>query len=90
MGVSDRFAFPKMLLRILLRGNRITAAAAGGRASDALSQSTDRCDQPSQHLRIGISTRFEDVCSLVLPQPYFRRSAVVDGRPWRLPFLAGC
>jgi len=39
--------------------------------------------------RLGISTGFEDVCSLVLPQPYFRRSAVVDGRPWRLPFLAG-
>jgi len=39
--------------------------------------------------RLGISTGFEDVCSLVLPQPYFRRSAVVDGRPWRLPFMAG-
>lgn len=39
--------------------------------------------------RLGISTGFEDVCSLVLPQPYFRRSAVVDGRPWRFPFLAG-
>jgi uncharacterized membrane protein YedE/YeeE len=39
--------------------------------------------------RLGISTGFEDVCSLVLPQRYFRRSAVVDGRRWRLPFLAG-
>ena len=39
--------------------------------------------------RLGISTGFEDVCSLVLSQPYFRRSAVTDGRPWRLPFLAG-
>jgi uncharacterized protein len=39
--------------------------------------------------RLGISTGFEDLCSLVLPQPYFRRAAVRDGRTWRLPFLAG-
>ncbi len=39
--------------------------------------------------RLGISTGLEDVCSLVLDRPYFRRSAVVSGRPWRLPFLAG-
>lgn len=39
--------------------------------------------------RLGISTGFEDICSLVLPAPYFRRSAVVSGRPWRLPLLAG-
>lgn len=39
--------------------------------------------------RLGISTGFEDVCSLVLPNAYFRRRAIVSGRPWRLPFLAG-
>jgi uncharacterized membrane protein YedE/YeeE len=39
--------------------------------------------------RLGISTGLEDVCSLVLPHPYFRRKAVVNGRPWRLPFLIG-
>lgn len=39
--------------------------------------------------RLGISTGLEDVCSLVLDRPYFRRSAVVSGRPWRLPFLTG-
>lgn len=39
--------------------------------------------------RLGISTGFEDICSLVLPAPYFRRSAVTSGRPWRLPLLAG-
>jgi uncharacterized membrane protein YedE/YeeE len=39
--------------------------------------------------RLGISTGFEDMCSLVLPAPYFRRAAVVSGRPWRLPLLAG-
>src|SRR5690349_7909153 len=39
--------------------------------------------------RLGISTGFEDVCSLVLPLPYFRRSAVINGRQWRLPFLFG-
>ena len=39
--------------------------------------------------RLGISTGFEDVCSLVLEQPYFRRSSVRQGRAWRLPFLGG-
>ncbi|MGE0394890.1 MAG: YeeE/YedE family protein [Vicinamibacterales bacterium] len=39
--------------------------------------------------RLGISSGFEDVCSLVLRQPYFRRGRVLDGRRWRLPFLAG-
>jgi len=39
--------------------------------------------------RLGISTGFEDVCSLVLQQPYFLRDGVRAGRAWRLPFLAG-
>jgi uncharacterized protein len=39
--------------------------------------------------RLGISSGFEDVCSLVLDAPYFRRGAVTAGRPWRLPFLGG-
>jgi hypothetical protein len=39
--------------------------------------------------RLGISTGFEDVCSLALPLPYFRRKAIVSGRPWRLPFMLG-
>ena len=39
--------------------------------------------------RLGISTGFEDVCSLVLPNAYFRRGAIRSGRMWRLPFLAG-
>jgi len=39
--------------------------------------------------RLGISTGFEDVCSLVLPAPYFQRSAVLSGRGWRLPLLSG-
>lgn len=39
--------------------------------------------------RLGISSGFEDVCSLVLSAPYFRRDAVHSGRRWRLPFLAG-
>lgn len=39
--------------------------------------------------RLGISTGFEDICSLVLNAPYFRRGAVVNGRIWRLPLLAG-
>jgi uncharacterized membrane protein YedE/YeeE len=39
--------------------------------------------------RLGISTGFEDICSLALRQPYFRRGGVRSGREWRLPFLAG-
>ena len=39
--------------------------------------------------RLGISTSFEDLCSFVLPAPYFHRAAVVSGRPWRMPFAAG-
>lgn len=39
--------------------------------------------------RLGISTGFEDICSLVLEQPYFRRHSVRSGRAWRLPFLGG-
>jgi hypothetical protein len=39
--------------------------------------------------RLGLSTSFEDVCSLVLPLPYFQRKAIISGRPWRLPFVAG-
>jgi uncharacterized membrane protein YedE/YeeE len=39
--------------------------------------------------RLGISTGFEDICSLVLRQPYFTRASVRSGRAWRLPFLAG-
>jgi uncharacterized protein len=39
--------------------------------------------------RLGISTGFEDVCSLVLATPYLRRSAVTSGRGWRLPLLLG-
>jgi uncharacterized membrane protein YedE/YeeE len=39
--------------------------------------------------RLGVSTGLEDVCSLVLSAPYFRRKAVTSGRTWRLPLLAG-
>jgi uncharacterized membrane protein YedE/YeeE len=39
--------------------------------------------------RLGISTGFEDLCSLVLQHPYFRRGTIQSGRAWRLPFLVG-
>jgi uncharacterized protein len=39
--------------------------------------------------RLGISTGFEDLCSLVLRAPYFRRDILLKGREWRLPFVAG-
>jgi uncharacterized membrane protein YedE/YeeE len=39
--------------------------------------------------RLGLSSGFEDLCSLALPLPYFRRPALLSRRPWRLPFVAG-
>ena len=39
--------------------------------------------------RLGVSSGLEDICSLPLTGPYFRRRAVTSGRGWRLPFLAG-
>ena len=39
--------------------------------------------------RLGISSGFDDVCSLVLQGPYFQRGRTLHGRRWRLPFLAG-
>jgi uncharacterized membrane protein YedE/YeeE len=39
--------------------------------------------------RLGISTGLEDICSYVLPVPYFMRDAVQSARQWRLPFIAG-
>jgi uncharacterized membrane protein YedE/YeeE len=39
--------------------------------------------------RLGISTGFEDLCSLALDTPFFRRATVKSGRAWRLPFLLG-
>lgn len=39
--------------------------------------------------RLGLSSTFDDVCSFVLPAPYFRRKAITSGRPWRLPFAFG-
>jgi uncharacterized membrane protein YedE/YeeE len=39
--------------------------------------------------RLGISSSFEDVCSLVLKAPYLQRKEITSGRGWRLPFLFG-
>src|SRR4029079_17571632 len=39
--------------------------------------------------RLGISSGFDDVCSLVSTSPYFNSKSVLSGRRWRLPFLAG-
>jgi uncharacterized membrane protein YedE/YeeE len=39
--------------------------------------------------RLGISTGFEDICGLVLRQPYFHRASVRAERQWRLPFIGG-
>lgn len=39
--------------------------------------------------RLGVSSGFEDVCSLALRVPYLARDEIRSGRPWRLPFLGG-
>jgi uncharacterized membrane protein YedE/YeeE len=39
--------------------------------------------------RLGISTGFENLCSLVLDAPYFRRAEITGSKGWRLPFLGG-
>jgi uncharacterized membrane protein YedE/YeeE len=39
--------------------------------------------------RLGVSSGLEDICSVVLAGPYFRRGAITSGRVWRFPFLAG-
>ena len=39
--------------------------------------------------RLGLSTGFEDACSLVLDAPYFRRASLLGERAWRMQFLAG-
>jgi uncharacterized membrane protein YedE/YeeE len=39
--------------------------------------------------RLGLSSGFEDVCSLAVPLPYFKRSPLVADRSWRLPMMIG-
>jgi len=39
--------------------------------------------------RLGISTGFENLCSLVVSTPYLRRGEITGSHGWRLPFLGG-
>jgi uncharacterized protein len=39
--------------------------------------------------RLGVSTGFENVCSLVVHAPYFRRETLLASHSWRLPLLGG-
>jgi len=39
--------------------------------------------------RLGLSSGFEDLCSFVVDQPYFRRSSLLAAREWRLPLVGG-
>jgi uncharacterized membrane protein YedE/YeeE len=39
--------------------------------------------------RLGLSSGLEDMCSLVLGQPYFARQGLRSARRWRLPLVAG-
>jgi uncharacterized membrane protein YedE/YeeE len=57
--------------------------------SGAVISATTLCLLLVANRRLGISTGLEDLCGLVLRQPYFSRSAIRSGREWRFPFLAG-
>jgi len=39
--------------------------------------------------RLGVSTGFENMCSLVVDAPYFNRESLIAGNAWRLPLLSG-
>ena len=39
--------------------------------------------------RLGISSGFDDLCSLAMPGLYSRRGISTAARRWRLPFIAG-
>ncbi|MFQ5382795.1 MAG: YeeE/YedE family protein, partial [Dehalococcoidia bacterium] len=39
--------------------------------------------------RLGVSTGFESVCSLVVNAPYFRRESLLKSNSWRLPLFGG-
>jgi len=39
--------------------------------------------------RLGVSTGFENICSLVVNAPYFRRESILGSTSWRLPLLLG-
>lgn len=39
--------------------------------------------------RLGVSTGFENICSLVVHTPYFTRESLTSSNGWRLPLLGG-
>ena len=39
--------------------------------------------------QLGVSSGFDDICSIVLDAAYFRREALLGGGAWRLPLLSG-
>ena len=39
--------------------------------------------------RLGVSTGFENICSLVVRAPYFTRGAIAGSNEWRIPLLGG-
>lgn len=39
--------------------------------------------------RLGVSSGFENICSVVVNAPYFRRESVLASNSWRLPLLGG-
>jgi uncharacterized protein len=70
-----------LLLHGLMPMHWATAGAAIAAITLALLFVTNR--------RLGISSGFEDICSLALPLPYFQRRSLVSNRTWRLPFVIG-
>lgn len=39
--------------------------------------------------RLGVSTGFESICSLVVRAPYFQRPSLLASNGWRIPLLIG-
>ena len=39
--------------------------------------------------QLGVSSSFDDICSIVMDSAYFRRESLLGGGAWRLPLLGG-
>jgi len=72
---------PLLILHDLAPWHWALAGAALGLITLALLWATNQ--------RLGISTGFENLCALVVRNPYLRRDEIIRSHGWRLPFLAG-
>lgn len=72
-------------MTLILNGIDPIHWAAGGAAIGAITLSLLFVG----NRRLGVSTGFDSVCSLVVNAPYFRRESLVGSNKWRLPLLGG-